>query len=59
MATELRYITDGLLCKFYGFTLTEARALDAIERDVYLRYMEMYQRLSEKGSRKKVSGYGG
>lgn len=56
MSVELNYITEGLLCKFYGFTLTDVRAMDNIERDVYIRYMNMINRIMD--SQKKPVGYG-
>lgn len=60
MSVELGWITEGLLCQFYGFTLSEARGLEKMERDVYVRYMEMTRRLREREleKAKKDSGYG-
>lgn len=56
MSVELRYITQGLLCKFYGFTLTEVRAMDNDQLDVFIRYMDMTHRWLKQ--RERTSGYG-
>lgn len=58
MSVEIRHINCGLLCKYYGFTLNEARALDDIERDVFTRYMNMVNRIQTKKMKSK-SGKGG
>ena len=55
MSVELGYIADGQLCQFYGFTLTESRSLDDIERDIFLRYMSIVNRVQNK----KRTGTGG
>ena len=58
MSREREIIDDGLLCKFYGFTLSEARSLDIWERDVYVRYLNMSQSLESKALKKKSKGGG-
>lgn len=58
MSRERRLIDDGLLCRFYGFTLTEARALDIMDRDVYIRYLNLVNEVSSRAQDKQASKYG-
>ena len=54
MSLERRIIDDGILCQFYGFTLTESRSLSDIERDVFIRYLNMTERLKETARKKAM-----
>ena len=57
MSVEHDLITAGELCRFYGFTLAETRSLETIERDIFVRYMNMVHRL-QNNQRKKSDSYG-
>ena len=48
MSAEIAYITDGLLCKYYHFTLGDVENMPREQKAVLLRFMEMRQRIEAK-----------